>query len=116
MDSDHPIPGTERLSERRPWLRGIALAVFVVVVGLWMDLESGFSLLRGTTLARGVVGIIGLGLLAVAAEVTGDAINARDKTSDTLSRRAAHLMLLLSAVAVWLGILWLWPRLLGVAQ
>jgi hypothetical protein len=116
MGSDHPLPGTQLSHARRPWLRGIPIAAGVVGMGLWVELESGFSFLRGTTLARGVVGIIGLGLLAAAAEFTGEAINARDKTSDSLPKRAAHLALLLSGVAVWLGLFWFWARLLGVAQ
>lgn len=92
------------------------LVVVAVGIGLWIDLESGFSLLRGTTLARGVVGIIGLGLLGFAAEVTVDAINARDRTSDGLPRRVAHLTLLLASAAVCVGLFWLWSRVLGVAQ
>lgn len=116
MGSDHPMPRTQPLRLHRPWVRAISVAVFVLAIGLWIDLETGFHLLRGTTLARSVVGIIGLGLLAVAAELTGDAVNARDKTSDSLPRRAAHLTLLLFGAAVFVAFFRLWPRLLGVAQ
>ena len=116
MDSDHAIPRTQRLRVHRPWLRAISVAAFAVGIGFWIDLETGFSLLRGTTPARGIVGIIGLGMLAVAAELTGDAISARDKTSDSLPRRIAHLVLLLAGVAVFVTLCWLWLRVLGVAQ
>jgi hypothetical protein len=110
------MPRVETLRTRRPWVSAISLVVVAVGIGLWIDLESGFSLLRGATLARGVVGIIGLGLLGVAAEVTGDAINTRDRISDGLPRRVAHLTLLLASAALFGGLFWLWPRVLGVAQ
>jgi len=116
MDSDHATPAAQPFRAPRPWLRIISLAAIAVGIGLWIDMESGFSLLRGTTPARGVMGIVGLGLLAVGAELTADAIIARDKTSDSLARRVAHLTLLLSGVAVFVALVWLWSRVLGVAQ
>ena len=116
MDSDHAIPHTQRFRVHRPWLRAISVAAFAVGIGLWVDLGTGLSLLRRTSPARGVVGIVGLGMLALAAELTGDAISARDKTTDSLPRRVAHLVLLLAGGAVFVALLWLWPRVLGVAQ
>jgi len=94
----------------------VGIAVIAVGYGLWFDLQSGFSLLRGTSFLRGVIGIIGLGLLAVATEMTGESIVARDKTSDPLPRRGGHFILLVGAVAFWLTVFWLWQRALGLAQ
>jgi hypothetical protein len=67
VTSNDPIVSTPAALARRLRLRFGVFALAVVAAGLWADLESAFHVLRGTSLARGVVGIVGLGVLALAA-------------------------------------------------
>jgi hypothetical protein len=116
ITSNDAIETTPAAPARRLRVRFGIYAVAVVAAGLWAELESGFHLVRGTSMARGIVGIVGLGVLALAAEVTGEALATRDKISDALPRRVASLIVFLVAVAVCVALVWLWWRLLGVAQ
>jgi len=107
---------TVRWEGPAPQIDLLSVSVFVIGAGLLMDLESGFPILRRTSLAGGLVGIIGLGILVVAAEVTSEAITRRDETTHPLRLRVVHLSLLLAAGVSWLALVWLWYRVLGVSQ
>jgi hypothetical protein len=77
----------------------------LVVVGLIVDLLSGFPLSRGSrSWATWLFGILACRALYAVAEVGGGWISARDSVSDPLQKRAWHVALLVG-LAVLVSIL-----------
>lgn len=94
-------------AQRRPraWervTRFVAILVLLLVaVGFIFDLFSGLPLLRSSrSWTAWLFGIVALGALYLLGEGAGEWIDARDKVSHPLWKRAWHLALLLGMVVL----------------
>lgn len=87
---------------KKQTIKTILIGVIVLpLFGLLYDAYSGFFVLRNSKSIYGiVVGLMVTVILALAGEYVSEVINAKDKVSDPLYKRAFHLFILLATVAI----------------
>jgi ribose/xylose/arabinose/galactoside ABC-type transport system permease subunit len=82
----------------KPILIGI---IVLPLIGLLYDAFNGFHVLRNSKTIYGIIaGLILTAILAFVGEYFSEVINAKDKVSDPLYKRAFHLFILLVSMSV----------------
>lgn len=87
---------------KKQTIKPILIAILVLpFIGLLYDAFNGFHVLRNAKSIYGIVaGLMVTVLLVFAGEYVSEVINAKDKVSDPLYKRAFHLLILLAVVGI----------------
>lgn len=87
---------------KKQTIKPIVIGIIVFpLIGLLYDAFNGFHVLRNSKSIYGIIaGLVLTVILAFVGEYVSQVINAKDKVSDPLYKRAFHLFMLLASVGV----------------